>query len=387
MFLKQVQLRLNASVRIVKTDNGTEFTKQWLKDHFEDIGITHQMWQAYTPQQNEVVKRRNHTLVKVARTTLIFSKAHLFLWADVVATTSFTHNRSILHTRYNKTPYELINDRKPNISFLYVFGALCYLYNDREDRGKLKAKEDLGSIIDSGLSEVVLGQPFAHTSKLTYDESLGLIRFAQRDDEVVFRMPQRTKELDLVSSLEKDKFEAFFVGNLKVRKKGFKHVFEKRKGYYKACMNLGLSFITEKVLKFNSFFESLGLVPPSSNTELVCTKEEDDDVMFIEIVPKDENFCNEEPEVGKHKVEHFDMFPTRSELAYHKTDEVAYKMPHKIEQYNSLSDLEKEHAKLVYLRNEEDKRRGVEYVMSKILGFYKGCLEFGPEYVTRMEDE
>ncbi|GJW19052.1 protein kinase-like domain, concanavalin A-like lectin/glucanase domain protein [Tanacetum coccineum] len=38
--------------------------------------------------------------------------------------------------------------------------------------------EDLGSIIDSGLSEVVLGQPFAHTSKLTYDESLGLIRFA-----------------------------------------------------------------------------------------------------------------------------------------------------------------------------------------------------------------
>ncbi|GKB29872.1 hypothetical protein Tco_0869273 [Tanacetum coccineum] len=98
--------------------------------------------------------------------------------------------------------------------------------------------EDLGNIIDSGLSEVVLGKPFVHTSKLTYDESLGLIRFSQRDDEVVFRMPQRTKELDLVSSLEKDKFKAFFVENLKVRKKGFKHVLEKRKGYYKACMNL-----------------------------------------------------------------------------------------------------------------------------------------------------
>ncbi|GJT74893.1 hypothetical protein Tco_0588649 [Tanacetum coccineum] len=75
--------------------------------------------------------------------------------------------------------------------------------------------EDLGSIIDSGLSEVVLGQPFAHTSKLPYDESLGLIRFAQRDDDVVFRMPQRKKKLDLISSLEKDKFEAFFVENLK----------------------------------------------------------------------------------------------------------------------------------------------------------------------------
>ncbi|GKD84590.1 hypothetical protein Tco_1355744 [Tanacetum coccineum] len=42
------------------------------------------------------------------------------------------------------------------------------------------------------------------------------------------------------------------------------------------------------------------------------------------------------------------------------TDEVAYKMPHMIEQYNSLSDLEKEHTKSVYHRNEEDKRRGVK---------------------------
>ncbi|GJY72771.1 hypothetical protein Tco_0477202 [Tanacetum coccineum] len=69
------------------------------------------------------------------------------------------------------------------------------------------------------------------------------------------------------------------------------------------------------------------------------------------------------------------------------TDEIAYKMPRKIEQYNSLSDLEKEHTKLVYLRSEEDKRREVEYVMSKIVGFYKECLELGPEYVIGIADE
>ncbi|GJX21198.1 zinc finger, CCHC-type containing protein [Tanacetum coccineum] len=68
-------------------------------------------------------------------------------------------------------------------------------------------------------------------------------------------------------------------------------------------------------------------------------------------------------------------------------DEVSYKMPHKIEQYNSLSNLEKEHTKSVYLRNEEDKRRGVDYVMSKILGFYEECLVLGPEYATGLEDE
>ncbi|GJR04100.1 hypothetical protein Tco_0527084 [Tanacetum coccineum] len=68
-------------------------------------------------------------------------------------------------------------------------------------------------------------------------------------------------------------------------------------------------------------------------------------------------------------------------------DDIAYKMPHKIEQYNSLSDLEKEHTKSVYLRNEEDKKRGVDYVMSKILGFYKECLKLGLEYLTGVDDE
>ncbi|GJT74123.1 hypothetical protein Tco_1040848 [Tanacetum coccineum] len=68
-------------------------------------------------------------------------------------------------------------------------------------------------------------------------------------------------------------------------------------------------------------------------------------------------------------------------------DEVAYKMPHKIEQYSSLSDLKKEHTKSVYFRNEDDKRRGVDYVMKKILSFYKECLELGPENVTGLDGE
>nr|GEW21722.1 50S ribosomal protein L11, chloroplastic [Tanacetum cinerariifolium] len=68
------------------------------------------------------------------------------------------------------------------------------------------------------------------------------------------------------------------------------------------------------------------------------------------------------------------------------TDEIAYKMPHKIKQFNSLTDLEKEHTKSVCFRNEEDKRRGVEYVMNKILGFYKISLELGPEYLIGLEE-
>nr|GFD30739.1 retrovirus-related Pol polyprotein from transposon TNT 1-94 [Tanacetum cinerariifolium] len=78
---------------------------------------------------------------------LIFSRAPLFLWAEAIATACFTQNRSIVHRHFNKTPYVLINGRKLDISFLHVFGALCYPKNDREDIGKLGAKGDIGFFI------------------------------------------------------------------------------------------------------------------------------------------------------------------------------------------------------------------------------------------------
>ncbi|GKF43157.1 hypothetical protein Tco_0129709 [Tanacetum coccineum] len=78
------------------------------------------------------------------------------------------------------------------------------------------------------------------------------------------------------------------------------------------------SFIIEKVLKLNSFFESLGLVPQSSSTKLVCTNRDNGDVMFIEIVKKYDDSHEEEPKAVEHEVEYFDIFLTRSELGYHK---------------------------------------------------------------------
>ncbi|GKC07196.1 retrovirus-related pol polyprotein from transposon TNT 1-94 [Tanacetum coccineum] len=84
---------------------------------------------------NGVIERRNRTLVEAARTMLIFSKALLFLWAEAVATACYTQNRSLIRKRHNKTPYELLHDRKPDLSYLHVFVALCYPTNDGEDLG------------------------------------------------------------------------------------------------------------------------------------------------------------------------------------------------------------------------------------------------------------
>nr|GFC31926.1 retrovirus-related Pol polyprotein from transposon TNT 1-94 [Tanacetum cinerariifolium] len=61
---------------------------------------------------------------------LIYAQAPLFLWAEAVATTCFTHKRSIIRLRHGKTPYELMHGKQPDLSYFYVFGALCYPTND-----------------------------------------------------------------------------------------------------------------------------------------------------------------------------------------------------------------------------------------------------------------
>nr|GFD05310.1 retrovirus-related Pol polyprotein from transposon TNT 1-94 [Tanacetum cinerariifolium] len=145
--LKRITVLLQSPIIIIRTDNGTEFKNQALKEYFDSVGISHQMSSVQTPQQNGVVERQNRTLVEAARTMLIFSHAPLFLWAEAIATACFTQNRSIIYHCFNKTQYELSNGRKPDISFLHVFEALCYPKNDREDIRKLGAKGDIDFFI------------------------------------------------------------------------------------------------------------------------------------------------------------------------------------------------------------------------------------------------
>nr|GEX43868.1 retrovirus-related Pol polyprotein from transposon TNT 1-94 [Tanacetum cinerariifolium] len=118
-----------------------------LREFYENVGISHQTSVARTPQQNGVVERRNLTLVEAARTVLLFFKTLLFLWAEAINTTCYNQNRSLIRLRYNKTPYELMQNKKSDLSFLHVFGSLCYPTNDNEDLGKFEAKAEIGIFV------------------------------------------------------------------------------------------------------------------------------------------------------------------------------------------------------------------------------------------------
>nr|GFC12573.1 retrovirus-related Pol polyprotein from transposon TNT 1-94 [Tanacetum cinerariifolium] len=134
---------LNVPVRRIRTDNGTEFVNQTLRDYYEEVGISYESSVARSPQQNGFVERRNHTLIEVAHTMLIYAQALLFLWAEAVATACFTQNRSIIRLRHGNTLYELLHSKLHDLSFLHVFGALCYPTNNSENLGKLQPKADI----------------------------------------------------------------------------------------------------------------------------------------------------------------------------------------------------------------------------------------------------
>nr|GFA81061.1 retrovirus-related Pol polyprotein from transposon TNT 1-94 [Tanacetum cinerariifolium] len=78
---------------------------------------------------------------------LIFSKAPMFLWVEDVATACYTQNHSLIHTRHHKTPYELVHNKKPDLTFFRVYGALCYLTNDSKDLGKFQPTADTGIFV------------------------------------------------------------------------------------------------------------------------------------------------------------------------------------------------------------------------------------------------
>ncbi|GJV40874.1 retrovirus-related pol polyprotein from transposon TNT 1-94 [Tanacetum coccineum] len=70
---------------------------------------------------------QNRTLVEAARTMISATKVPLFFWAEAIATTCFTQNRSLVIPQHEKTPYHIINARKPSVKFFHIFGSLCYI--------------------------------------------------------------------------------------------------------------------------------------------------------------------------------------------------------------------------------------------------------------------
>nr|GFA05720.1 hypothetical protein [Tanacetum cinerariifolium] len=102
------------------------FTKRLLLEHLNKTALS----------------KENRTLVEATRIMLSAAKVPLFFWAEAIATACFTQNCSLVIPQHEKTPYHIINDRKPLVKFFHIFGSLCYIVRDGENHDKMKEEGD-----------------------------------------------------------------------------------------------------------------------------------------------------------------------------------------------------------------------------------------------------
>ncbi|XP_049381315.1 uncharacterized protein LOC125845854 [Solanum stenotomum] len=148
IFIKMIQTELNYKIAGIMSDHGSEFENEKLDTLCADNGIHDNFSAPRTSQQNGVVERKNITLVDIAKTMLIESNLPRNFRAKAVNTACYVTNRCLIRSLLNKTPYELLNIRKPKLNYLRAFGCKCFVLNNgKDDLGKFYPRSDEGVFV------------------------------------------------------------------------------------------------------------------------------------------------------------------------------------------------------------------------------------------------
>nr|KYP59259.1 Retrovirus-related Pol polyprotein from transposon TNT 1-94 [Cajanus cajan] len=140
-FAKLVQNEKNTNITSIRSDHGGEFQNILFQKFCEEHGINHNFSAPRTPQQNGVVEMKNRSLEELARTMLNETKLPKYFWADAINAACHVLNKVLIRPILKRTPYEIYNGRKPNISYFRVFGCKCFVLNNgKEQLGKFDAK-------------------------------------------------------------------------------------------------------------------------------------------------------------------------------------------------------------------------------------------------------
>lgn len=127
----------------IRLDHGTKFKNAKIDQFCAENGINHKFSTYRTPQQNEVIERKNKILMDIARSVLIDFSLPKNFWAEAANTACHVTKTCLIKSILNKTPYELLNNKKPQLSYLRAFGCKCIVLNNgKDDHRKFDPKSD-----------------------------------------------------------------------------------------------------------------------------------------------------------------------------------------------------------------------------------------------------
>nr|GEU37885.1 hypothetical protein [Tanacetum cinerariifolium] len=143
-FITSIKNQLSLRVKIIRSDNGTEFKNNDLNQFCRIKGIKREFSVPRNPQQNGIAERKNRTLIEATRTMLADSLLPIPFWAEAVNTACYVQNKILVTKPQNKTHYELLHGRTPSIGFMRPFGCLMTILNTLDSLGKFDGKKTNG---------------------------------------------------------------------------------------------------------------------------------------------------------------------------------------------------------------------------------------------------
>jgi hypothetical protein len=137
-----VEKQSGHQIQRLRTDNGGEYVNNNFTSYCTTQGIQMQHIVPYTPQQNVVAERKNHTLKEMANCMIQSKGLSLKYWAEAINCANYIVNRTPAKALKNITPKEAWTKIKPDVSHFRVFGSIAWAHIPNEKRKALQSKNE-----------------------------------------------------------------------------------------------------------------------------------------------------------------------------------------------------------------------------------------------------
>jgi hypothetical protein len=145
-FKAEVENLTNKKIKILRSDNGGEYTSKELVSFCKATGIRRELIVPHNPQQNGVAERKNRSIEEFVKAMMNDQNLSMFLWGEATMTAIYIQNRSPHRILKNMTPEEAFSGKNPSVEHLRIFGCPVYIHVPKDKRKKLEPFRKEGHI-------------------------------------------------------------------------------------------------------------------------------------------------------------------------------------------------------------------------------------------------